>query len=41
MGEEDVLTLVRLRRGTQGLTEEYLGDCRFVKLRGAYGWSEP
>ena len=41
MGEEDVQTLVRLRRGPQGLTEEYLGDCRFVKLRGAYGWSEP
>ena len=40
MGEEDVQTLVRLRRGPQGLTEEYLGDCRFVKLRGAYGWSE-
>jgi protein-L-isoaspartate(D-aspartate) O-methyltransferase len=40
MGEEDVQTLVRLRRGAQGLTEEYLGDCRFVKLRGAYGWSE-
>jgi protein-L-isoaspartate(D-aspartate) O-methyltransferase len=41
MGEEDVQTLVRLRRGLQGLTEEYLGDCRFVKLRGTYGWSEP
>ena len=41
MGEEDVQTLLRLRRGAQGLTEEYLGDCRFVKLRGAYGWSEP
>jgi len=41
MGEEDVQTLVRLRRGAQGLTEEYFGDCRFVKLRGAYGWSEP
>ena len=41
MGEEDVQTLVRLRRGPQGLTEEYFGDCRFVKLRGAYGWSEP
>ena len=41
MGEEDVQTLVRLRRGPQALTEEYLGDCRFVKLRGVYGWSEP
>ena len=41
MGEEDLQTLVRLRRGPQGLVEEYLGECRFVKLRGAYGWSEP
>jgi len=41
MGEQDVQTLVRLRRGPQGLVEDYLGECRFVKLRGAYGWSEP
>ena len=33
-------TLVRLRRGGMGLIEEYLGECRFVKLRGSYGWEE-
>jgi len=41
MGEQDVQTLVRLRRTPQGLVEDYLGECRFVKLRGAYGWNEP
>ena len=41
MGEQDVQTLVRLRRAPQGLVEDYLGECRFVKLRGAYGWNEP
>ena len=33
--------LVRIRRHTSGIAEEYLGDCRFVKLRGSYGWEEP
>jgi protein-L-isoaspartate(D-aspartate) O-methyltransferase len=40
IGEQDVQTLVRLRRGEQGLVEDYLGECRFVKLHGAYGWDE-
>ena len=40
IGEEDVQTLVRLRREPQGLVEEYLGECRFVKLRGSQGWEE-
>jgi protein-L-isoaspartate(D-aspartate) O-methyltransferase len=40
IGEQDVQTLVRLRRGEQGLIEDYLGECRFVKLHGAYGWDE-
>jgi protein-L-isoaspartate(D-aspartate) O-methyltransferase len=40
IGEQDVQTLVRLRRGEQGLTEDYLGECRFVKLHGAYGWDQ-
>jgi protein-L-isoaspartate(D-aspartate) O-methyltransferase len=40
IGEQDVQTLVRLRRGEQGLTEDYLGECRFVKLHGAYGWEQ-
>ena len=40
IGEHDVQTLVRLRRGEQGLIEHYLGECRFVKLHGAYGWED-
>ena len=41
MGEDELQSLVRLRRGKTGLAEEYLGECRFVKLRGSYGWDEP
>ena len=41
MGEEDLQSLVRLRRGAEGLVEEYLGECRFVKLLGSYGWEDP
>jgi protein-L-isoaspartate(D-aspartate) O-methyltransferase len=41
MGEEELQTLVRLRRGPEGFAEEYLGECRFVKLHGTYGWEEP
>jgi len=41
MGDDDVQTLVRIRRGAHGLSEEYLGECRFVKLFGSYGWEEP
>ena len=40
MGDEDLQTLVRLRQGPEGLIEEYLGECRFVKLHGAYGWED-
>lgn len=38
MGEEDLQTLVRIWREPTGLREEYFGECRFVKLQGAYGW---
>jgi protein-L-isoaspartate(D-aspartate) O-methyltransferase len=38
MGEEELQTLVRVWREPQGLREEYFGECRFVKLGGAYGW---
>ncbi|HEV7734911.1 MAG TPA: protein-L-isoaspartate(D-aspartate) O-methyltransferase [Candidatus Binatia bacterium] len=41
IGEEELQTLVRLRRGPDGLAEEYMGECRFVKLHGTYGWEEP
>lgn len=40
MGEEQLQSLVRLRKSKDGIREEYLGECRFVKLRGAYGWEE-
>jgi protein-L-isoaspartate(D-aspartate) O-methyltransferase len=38
MGQEELQTLVRIRKDEAGLTEEYLGDCRFVRLVGRYGW---
>jgi hypothetical protein len=34
-------TLVRVHRDEQGLREDYLGECRFVKLQGGHGWKEP
>ncbi|HWP59317.1 MAG TPA: protein-L-isoaspartate(D-aspartate) O-methyltransferase [Candidatus Acidoferrales bacterium] len=38
MGEEELQTLVRIRKKGESLEEDYLGECRFVKLIGAYGW---
>lgn len=38
MGEEELQTLVRVWKEPSGLREEYFGECRFVKLQGAYGW---
>lgn len=40
IGEEELQTLVRIRKEPGGLREEYFGDCRFVKLVGRYGWQE-
>jgi protein-L-isoaspartate(D-aspartate) O-methyltransferase len=40
IGEEDLQSLVRLRRGPHGWEEEYFGECRFVKLFGSHGWEE-
>jgi protein-L-isoaspartate(D-aspartate) O-methyltransferase len=40
MGEEELQMLVRLRQRPQGLVEEYLGGCRFVRLVGRHGWNE-
>jgi protein-L-isoaspartate(D-aspartate) O-methyltransferase len=40
MGEEELQTLVRVWKEGGGLREEYLGECRFVKLMGAYGWED-
>ena len=38
IGEEELQTLVRIRKDGTRLHEEYFGDCRFVKLVGRYGW---
>ncbi len=40
MGEEEIQTLVRIRKERGGLREEYLGECLFVKLMGTYGWED-
>ncbi len=40
MGEEELQMLVRLRQRPEGLVEEYLGGCRFVRLVGRHGWNE-
>jgi protein-L-isoaspartate(D-aspartate) O-methyltransferase len=38
IGEEDLQSLVRLRKTEGKLNEDYLGECRFVKLIGTHGW---
>ena len=38
IGEEELQTLVRIRKEAEGLQEDGFGDCRFVKLVGRYGW---
>jgi protein-L-isoaspartate(D-aspartate) O-methyltransferase len=40
MGEKELQVLVRVRKDKAGIQEEYLGECRFVKLTGAYGWED-
>ncbi len=40
MGEKELQTLVRIRKDTAGITEDYYGECHFVKLRGTYGWQD-
>ena len=37
MGEQELQSLVRIRKTSDGLKEDYLGECHFVKLIGAYG----
>ena len=39
IGEEESQSLLRLRVDASGVTEEYIGDCRFVKLLGRYGFA--
>jgi len=40
IGNEHSQVLKRFRRTASGLAEEGLGDCRFVKLLGRYGWPD-
>ena len=39
LGDEENQTLVRLRVTEDGIHEEEIGDCRFVKLLGRYGFA--
>ena len=40
IGDEQGQTLVRLTRTRSSFKEERLGECKFVKLVGKYGWRE-
>ena len=40
LGDEQSQLLKRVRRTATGFEEEQLGECRFVKLWGKYGWTE-
>src|SRR5262249_33146668 len=38
IGGDDSQELVRIWRTAEGVREDYLGGCRFVKLIGRHGW---
>jgi protein-L-isoaspartate(D-aspartate) O-methyltransferase len=40
IGDEQGQTLVRVTRARTGVKQEQLGECKFVKLLGKYGWRE-
>jgi protein-L-isoaspartate(D-aspartate) O-methyltransferase len=40
VGDEQSQVLLRVTRGRAKFAEEQLGDCRFVKLWGKFGWQE-
>lgn len=40
MGEKELQVLVCIRKDEGGVREDYLGECHFVKLKGAYGWED-
>jgi protein-L-isoaspartate(D-aspartate) O-methyltransferase len=40
LGNEESQVLKRIRRTESGFDEENLGECRFVKLWGKYGWAD-
>ncbi|HXV84162.1 MAG TPA: protein-L-isoaspartate(D-aspartate) O-methyltransferase [Candidatus Binatia bacterium] len=40
VGDEQAQVLIRVIRHPSKFEEEQLGECRFVKLRGKFGWQE-
>jgi protein-L-isoaspartate(D-aspartate) O-methyltransferase len=40
MGEKQLQSLVRIRKDSSGIREDYFGECRFVNLRGRFGWED-
>jgi protein-L-isoaspartate(D-aspartate) O-methyltransferase len=40
VGDEQAQTLLRMTRTPGGVKKEQLGECKFVKLVGKYGWPE-
>jgi protein-L-isoaspartate(D-aspartate) O-methyltransferase len=40
VGDEQAQTLMRVTRSRSSFKEEQLGECKFVKLLGKYGWRE-
>ena len=40
IGDDNGQSLIRVRRTESGFDEEPLGECRFVKLWGKYGWRD-
>jgi hypothetical protein len=38
IGDEQTQTLFRVSRSSSGFEKEQLGECKFVKLFGKYGW---
>ncbi|MGE5219660.1 MAG: protein-L-isoaspartate(D-aspartate) O-methyltransferase [Chloroflexota bacterium] len=40
VGDEQAQTLLRVTRTQKGFKEEQLGECKFVRLLGKYGWRQ-
>jgi protein-L-isoaspartate(D-aspartate) O-methyltransferase len=40
VGDEQAQNLLRITRTQTGFEEEQLGECKFVRLLGKYGWPD-
>jgi len=40
IGKDESQVMMRITRTAAGFDEEQIGECRFVKLRGKYGWRD-